>query len=199
MAAIGDGGNDVGMIQSADVGIGVVGKEGKQAALAADFSILQFSFLSRLLLWHGRHSYKRSATLSQFVIHRGLIISTIQTVFICVFYFVTMSIYNGMLNLGYSTIFTNLPIFCLIFDQDVNEETALAFPPLYMTLQKGRDLSVKTFLGWCFKSLYQGTIILTLGIYMYSDAYFVNMVTITFTCLILTEFLNVYSEVTLPY
>jgi phospholipid-translocating ATPase len=66
--------------------------------------------------------------------HRGLIISTIQTVFTLVFYFVTMSIYNGMLNLGYSTIFTNLPIFCLIFDEDVNEKTALEYPPLYETL-----------------------------------------------------------------
>lgn len=61
---MGDGGNDVGMIQSADCGIGIVGKEGKQAALAADFSINKFKYLNRLLLWHGRNSYKRSATLS---------------------------------------------------------------------------------------------------------------------------------------
>jgi len=48
-AAIGDGGNDVSMIQAAHVGIGIVGKEGMQASLAADFSITQFSHLSRLL------------------------------------------------------------------------------------------------------------------------------------------------------
>jgi phospholipid-translocating ATPase len=47
--AIGDGGNDVSMIQAADVGIGIVGKEGKQASLAADFSINQFSYIRRLL------------------------------------------------------------------------------------------------------------------------------------------------------
>lgn len=70
--AIGDGGNDVSMIQSAHVGVGIVGKEGKQASLAADFSITQFSHLARLLLWHGRNSYRRSAKLSQFIIHRGL-------------------------------------------------------------------------------------------------------------------------------
>jgi len=110
VAAIGDGGNDVSMIQvhllcyhtsscfnlhlidvrccdasrfishlctdidaklphsqKADVGIGIVGKEGKQASLAADFSILQFSFVTRLLLWHGRNSYKRSARYAVFV------------------------------------------------------------------------------------------------------------------------------------
>ena len=51
----GDGGNDVSMIQAADAGIGIVGKEGKQASLAADFSIMQFSYLGRLLLVHGRN------------------------------------------------------------------------------------------------------------------------------------------------
>ena len=52
---LGDGGNDVSMIQAADVGIGVEGKEGRQASLAADFSITQFSHLGRLLLVHGRN------------------------------------------------------------------------------------------------------------------------------------------------
>lgn len=59
-------------------GVGIVGKEGRQASLAADFSINQFSYLTKLLVWHGRNSYKRSAKLAQFVIHRGLIISVIQ-------------------------------------------------------------------------------------------------------------------------
>ena len=47
---LGDGGNDVSMIQAADVGIGIVGKEGKQASLAADFSITQFDHVAKLLL-----------------------------------------------------------------------------------------------------------------------------------------------------
>jgi phospholipid-translocating ATPase len=68
-------------------GVGIVGKEGKQASLAADFSITQFSHLTKLLLWHGRNSYKRSAKLSQFVIHRGLIIAVIQAVFSSIFFF----------------------------------------------------------------------------------------------------------------
>ena len=60
------------------MGIGIVGKEGKQASLAADFSLTQFSHVAKLILVHGRNSYKRSASLSQFVIHRGLIITTMQ-------------------------------------------------------------------------------------------------------------------------
>jgi phospholipid-translocating ATPase len=81
ICCIGDGGNDVSMIQAADVGVGIVGKEGKQASLAADFSILQFRFLTKLLVWHGRNSYKRSAKLAQFVIHRGVIMSVCQVMF----------------------------------------------------------------------------------------------------------------------
>eukprot|EP00965_Chrysotila_dentata_P245075 6206345-Pleurochrysis_carterae.AAC.2 len=102
-AAIGDGGNDVGMIQAAHVGIGIEGREGKQAALAADFSLRQFSHLGRLVLWHGRNCYLRSATLSQFVIHRGLIISVIHAVFSALFYFAPIALYNGILVAGRAT------------------------------------------------------------------------------------------------
>lgn len=122
------------MIIEANVGIGIVGKEGKQASLASDFSINEFKYLRRLLLWHGRLSYKRSAVLSQFIIHRGLIISIIQVIFSIIFYFVAIPIYNGLLMLGYSTIYTNLPVFSLVFDEDVNVSAVMKFPPLYKTL-----------------------------------------------------------------
>ena len=114
VACIGDGGNDVGMIQSADVGIGIVGKEGKQAALASDFSINEFQYLKHLVLWHGRLYYKNAAKMSQFVIHRGLIISFIQVMFTMLFYFVAIPIYNGMLMLGYTTLYTTFPVFSLV-------------------------------------------------------------------------------------
>ena len=57
IACVGDGGNDVAMIQEADVGLGIQGKEGMQASLASDFSLAQFSHLRNLILWHGRMSY----------------------------------------------------------------------------------------------------------------------------------------------
>ena len=125
VACIGDGGNDVGMIQSADVGIGIVGKEGKQAALASDFSIMEFQYLKHLILWHGRLYYKNSAKLSQFVIHRGLIISFIQAIFILMFYFVAIPIYNGMLMLGYTTLYTTFPVFSLVNIKEFNENNVI--------------------------------------------------------------------------
>lgn len=114
ICCIGDGGNDVGMIQAADVGIGIEGKEGKQAALAADYSIIKFNYLNKLFLWHGRLSYKRSAMLSQFIFHRGLVISIIQVYFSILFYYVSISIYSGMLMLGYATAYTVFPVFSLV-------------------------------------------------------------------------------------
>ena len=143
------------MILEADVGIGIVGKEGKQASLASDFSINEFKYLRRLILWHGRLSYKRSSVLSQFVIHRGLIITVIQAIFSIIFYFVAIPVYNGYLMLGYSTIYTNFPVFSLVFDEDVKVDSVMKFPPLYKTLLKGRSLSTKTFLIWVWKSIYQ--------------------------------------------
>jgi phospholipid-translocating ATPase len=61
--AIGDGANDVSMIQEADIGIGIYGKEGLQAVMASDYSISQFRFLSKLLLVHGKWAYVRSSEL----------------------------------------------------------------------------------------------------------------------------------------
>lgn len=174
-AAVGDGGNDVSMIQQADAGIGIEGREGKQASLAGDFSIPQFSNLSRLLLVHGRRSYKRSASLAQFVIHRGLIISTMQAVFSSVFYLSSVSLYQGFLTVGYATVYTMFPVsvkahknnafliqnvllqvFSLVLDQDVSAEIAMTYPELYKELAKGRSLSYKTFFMWVLISIYQG-------------------------------------------
>uniref|UniRef100_A0A8C7QGS0 Phospholipid-transporting ATPase n=1 Tax=Oncorhynchus mykiss TaxID=8022 RepID=A0A8C7QGS0_ONCMY len=188
--AVGDGGNDVSMIQEADCGVGVEGKEGKQASLAADFSVTQFKHLGRLLMVHGRNSYKRSAGLSQFVIHRSLCISTMQAVFSSVFYFASVPLYQGFLIIGYSTIYTMFPVFSLVLDKDVKSEVAMLYPELYKDLLKGRPLSFKTFLIWVLISIYQGSIIMY-GALLLFESEFVHIVAISFTSLILTELLMV--------
>ncbi|KAM5136205.1 putative phospholipid-transporting ATPase IIB isoform 5-T5 [Callospermophilus lateralis] len=188
--AIGDGGNDVSMIQAADCGIGIEGKEGKQASLAADFSITQFRHVGRLLMVHGRNSYKRSAALGQFVMHRGLIISTMQAVFSSVFYFASVPLYQGFLMVGYATIYTMFPVFSLVLDQDVKPEMAILYPELYKDLTKGRSLSFKTFLIWVLISIYQGGILM-FGALVLFEAEFVHVVAISFTALVLTELLMV--------
>jgi phospholipid-translocating ATPase len=110
----------VGMIQTADIGIGIVGKEGMQAALAADLSIKEFSDLKTLLFWYGRLTYIRSSLLASFIIHRGFIIAIIQIIFSCIFYYVSIPVFNSYLQLGYATIFTFWPVFALILSKDVS-------------------------------------------------------------------------------
>ena len=194
VCCIGDGGNDVSMIQAANVGVGIVGKEGMQASLAADFSITQFSHISRLFIWHGRNSYKRTAKLSQFVIHRGVIIAVMQAVFSAIFYFAPIPIYQGMLVVGYATFFTNFPVFSLVLDRDVSEEVAMLYPELYKEIVKGRSLNYKTFFTWILISIYQGGVIMILCILLFNDE-FIRVVTITFTALILNELLMVAAEI----
>ncbi|KAK0457058.1 uncharacterized protein EV420DRAFT_1551268 [Desarmillaria tabescens] len=195
VCCIGDGGNDVSMIQAADVGVGIVGKEGKQASLAADFSVTQFSHLTKLLLWHGRNSYRRSAKLAQFVIHRGLIISIMQAVFSAIFYFAPIALYQGWLMVGYATVYTMAPVFSLVLDRDVDEDVALLYPELYKELTKGRALSYKTFFQWLMISLYQGAAIMIMSLVLFENE-FLHIVSISFTALILNELIMVALEIT---
>ncbi|KAJ1826112.1 putative aminophospholipid-translocase [Coemansia sp. RSA 2599] len=192
--AVGDGGNDVSMIQAADVGVGLVGKEGKQASLAADFSVNQFSYLGRLLLWHGRNSYKRSAKLAQFVIHRGLIISIMQVVFSALFYFAPIALFQGLLLVGYTTVYTMAPVFSLVLDRDVTEDIAMLYPELYAELTKGRSLSYKTFFTWLLISIYQGGALMMIAVWLF-DTEFIHVVSIAFTGLVLNELLMVALEI----
>lgn len=185
VCSVGDGGNDVGMIQASSLGIGIEGREGRQAALASDISVIEFGHLQKLLFWHGRLSYLRTSKLCNFVIHRGIIVTVIQTLFILTYYLVSISIYNGLTLLGYSTVFTTLPIFMLILDIDLPQEQALNYPILYRYLQEGRSLNVLTFLSWLFQSIFQGAVVLLAGIFFYHEGSFSKIVTTTFFALLL--------------
>lgn len=184
VCSVGDGGNDVGMIQASSLGIGIEGREGRQAALASDISVVEFSHLQQLLFWHGRLSYLRTSKLCNFVIHRGIIVTVIQAMFILTYYFVSISIYNGLTLLGYSTIFTTLPIFMLILDKDLPREQALNYPILYKYLQQGRNLNPLVFLSWLFQSIFQGSFVLLTGLFFYHELSFSKIVTTTFLALL---------------
>jgi phospholipid-transporting ATPase len=76
--AIGDGANDVGMIQAAHVGVGISGMEGLQAARSADFAIAQFRFLKKLLLVHGGWAYSRLSKLILYCFYKNICLYFIQ-------------------------------------------------------------------------------------------------------------------------
>ena len=194
-AAVGDGGNDVAMIQEADVGIGIVGKEGLQASLASDFSIKEFKSLSILLLWWGRIAYKNTSTMANFIIHRGLIIAFCQFFFSLMFYYNAVALYNGFLTLGFSTFFTCLPIISILLDRDVDKKNVLKFPTLYQILLKGREQNFKNFLWWLFKAVVQASIIMFGSLFFLKEKLFLKIVTVSFTALVYLEILNVYLEI----
>eukprot|EP01133_Synstelium_polycarpum_P010882 gene10882-12678_t len=108
--AIGDGANDVSMIQKAHIGIGISGKEGRQAVLASDFAISQFRFLERLVLVHGRRNYKRLCLLICYFFFKNLMASLLQLWFNTQNQFSGQTYYDAASILGYNLIFTSLPI-----------------------------------------------------------------------------------------
>ena len=197
VCCIGDGGNDVSMIQCADVGVGIVGKEGRQASLAADFSITQFCHLTKLLLWHGRNSYKRSAKLAQFVIHRGLLISVCQAVYSICSAFAPLALFQGWLMVGYATLYTMAPVFSLVLDYDVGEDLVTLYPELYRELTGGSALSYRTFFVWTAVSLYQGGVIQGLAQLFtgLDESLFTSMVALSYSALIINELVMVALEV----
>ncbi|EFX04692.1 haloacid dehalogenase-like hydrolase [Grosmannia clavigera kw1407] len=195
VCCIGDGGNDVSMIQAADVGVGIVGKEGRQASLAADFSITQFCHLTKLLVWHGRNSYQRSAKLAQFVIHRGLIIAVCQTMYSIAIRFEPEGLYKDWLMVGYATVYTAMPVLSLVLDRDVDEDLASLFPELYKELTEGRSLSYRTFFVWVLVSVYQGCMIQGLA-QLLTAVDGPRMVAVSYTALVLNELLMVAIEIT---
>ncbi|KAL6236032.1 hypothetical protein BDW75DRAFT_124299 [Aspergillus navahoensis] len=196
VCCIGDGGNDVSMIQAADVGIGIVGKEGRQASLAADFSITQFHHITKLLVWHGRNSYKRSAKLAQFIMHRGLIISACQTMYSIASHFDPKGLFINWLMVGYATVYTNAPVFSLVLDRDVDEQLANLYPELYKELKTGRSLSYRSFFTWVLVSVYQGAVIQGLAQILLDTIAGPRLISVSFTALVINELLMVAIAIT---
>ena len=157
--AIGDGANDVAMIQNAQIGVGISGKEGLQAANAADFSIAQFRFLRRLLLVHGRWSYRRMSKVLLYSFYKNIVIT------ITLFLYSTWAGYSGT-SLYESLVYSifnfvlGLPIIaCGVLDQDVREETVLAHPALYMSGLNNMDLTVLTMTKWILQAFVHGIVV----------------------------------------
>lgn len=71
--SIGDGANDVAMIMQAHVGVGILGKEGQQAARSADYAIGQFKHLKTLLFFHGREAYRRNSYFILYTFYKNFL------------------------------------------------------------------------------------------------------------------------------
>lgn len=189
VCCIGDGGNDVSMITEANIGIGIVGKEGNQASLAGDFSINKFGHVSDLLFWHGRNSYQRTAKIAHLIVHRGLTLTVIQAIFCSLIYFVPVGLFRGELLMMFITVYTFLPIFSIICSSDISRSVVVKFPELYKELAENRLLSYRHFSVWILTAFYQGTIMM-ITFYLLKQEFFI-ISTLTFTSLIINELLMV--------
>ena len=136
--AIGDGANDVSMILESNVGVGIAGKEGSQAASSADFVLHRFQHLRRLLLVHGRYSYLRAVKLVRLIFFINVAFNLPQLWFSFVSAFSGQSIFPSVVLTCYSPLYM-CPIWLGvgIFDKDLRPRTLLRFPQLYRALAWG--------------------------------------------------------------
>ncbi len=110
------------------------------------------------------------------------------------FYYNSVPLYNGFLIMGYSTVYTCFPSISVLLDQDTDKKNVMKFPGLYKNLLRGRELNLKNFLVWCFKSIFQAFVIMFGAMFLFENV-FLHIVTVTFTSLIFLELLNVYMEI----
>ncbi|CAI5496802.1 unnamed protein product [Closterium sp. Naga37s-1] len=140
---IGDGANDVGMIQKAHIGVGIAGEEGQQAVMAADFAIGQFRFVERLLLVHGAWSYTRITYMIKYFLYKC------HTFAFTIFFFNGLALFSGSavyvdwLLVLFQVLFSSLPVAAVgAFDQDVKAIYHLRYPRLYAQSQRNRLFTV---------------------------------------------------------
>ncbi|KAI9887929.1 MAG: hypothetical protein M1823_000318 [Watsoniomyces obsoletus] len=154
--SIGDGANDVAMIQQADVGVGIAGEEGRQAVMSSDFAIGQFRFLQRLVLVHGRWSYRRLAETIANFFYKNIVWTftlfwfQIHTNFDCTY------LYEYTYILLVNIVFTSLPVILMgVLDQDVSDKISLAVPQLYRRGIERKEWTQTKFWLYMLDGIYQ--------------------------------------------
>lgn len=155
--AIGDGANDVGMIQEAHVGVGISGKEGKQAVNASDFAIAQFRFLENLVLIHGRWDFFRSSTVVLFSFYKNAVMVG------CIIVFSGQTVFSGtplfdewvisVLNFicGWPIVFLG------IFDRCLSKDYVKRHPEVYNATRNNEPMSMRMrarWIGICFVHIF---------------------------------------------
>lgn len=158
--SIGDGANDVAMIQEANIGCGLLGLEGSQAAMSADYAFGQFRFLTKLLLVHGRWSYQRVAEMHSNFFYKNVIWTFAMFWYLPFNSFSASYLYQYTFILLCNLVFTSLPVIILgAFDQDINAKAALAFPQLYVRGIRGLEYTRAKFWLYMTDGLYQSAVI----------------------------------------
>ncbi|XP_020805217.1 probable phospholipid-transporting ATPase IF [Drosophila serrata] len=169
-AAIGDGANDVSMIQEAHIGIGIAGREGKQASRCADFAIARFEMLRRLLLVHGHYNSQRLAFLVLFYCYKNIIITGCMALFQVYDLFSATNVYNSLYLWLFDIVYISFSFtYLAISDKHYSEEKLLSHPELYKTLAHNRQASMGVFTLWILNGFLQCFIIFYFAYCMLND------------------------------
>jgi len=152
--AIGDGANDVAMIQAAHVGVGISGREGLQAVQSSDYAIAQFRFLKKLLLVHGHWNYRRISRVITFNFYKNMCLYMTQFWFGIYNMWSGMSLYESWTQGSFNVFFTSLPILAYgILDKDVSMKGIYAFPSMYRIGQDKLLFNARMFAYWLSNAL----------------------------------------------
>lgn len=157
--AIGDGANDVSMIQVADIGIGVSGQEGMQAVMASDFAVSQFKHLSKLLLVHGHWCYTRLSNMILYFFYKNVAYVNLLFwyQFFCGFSGTSMTDYWVLI--FFNLLFTSAPpVIYGVLEKDVSAETLMQLPELYKGGQKSEAYLPRTFWITLLDAFYQSLV-----------------------------------------
>ncbi|XP_049404366.1 phospholipid-transporting ATPase 3-like isoform X2 [Solanum stenotomum] len=158
--SIGDGANDVSMIQAAHVGVGISGQEGMQAVMSSDFAIAQFRFLTDLLLVHGRWSYLRICKVVTYFFYKNLMFTLTQFWFTFGTGFSGQRFYDDWFQSLYNVIFTALPVIILgLFEKDVSASLSRKYPELYKEGIRNTFFKWRVVATWAFFAVYQSLIL----------------------------------------
>jgi len=158
--SIGDGANDVAMIQKAAVGVGISGNEGLQAANSADFAIAQFRFLSRLLFVHGAWNYSRISKVILYSFYKNITLYIIELWFAIYNYWSGQVIYERWTIGMYNLFFTSAPPVALgLFDRTCTAATREEYPSLYHSTQKSEFFNHREFWKWIGNSIFHSVLL----------------------------------------
>ncbi|KAF9167790.1 hypothetical protein DFQ26_003185 [Actinomortierella ambigua] len=217
LLAIGDGANDVSMIQAAHVGIGISGLEGLQAARSADFAISQFRYLKKLLLVHGAWSYQRLSKLILFSFYKNICLYVTQFWYAYYNGFSGTTVYESWTISLYNVALTVLPPLSLgIFDQYVSARMLDRYPQMYMLGQKSEFFNVKTFWGWAMNAIFHSIVIFFACAFVFKNDYIMTdgtvggmwimsvtlytgvLATVLWKVALITDLWNKYAYISIP-
>uniref|UniRef100_A0A669CFZ6 Phospholipid-transporting ATPase n=1 Tax=Oreochromis niloticus TaxID=8128 RepID=A0A669CFZ6_ORENI len=173
--AIGDGANDVSMILEAHVGIGIMGKEGRQAARNSDYAIPKFKHLKKMLLVHGHYYYIRIAELVQYFFYKNVCFIFPQFLYQFFCGFSQQPLYDTAYLTLYNISFTSLPILLYsLVEQHVSMDTLKREPSLYRDIAKNSLLRWPVFLYWTCLGVFDAVVFFFGAYFLFDNTTFTS-------------------------